>query len=313
MISVIIPTYNNGKHILSVLNSFLAQESPPEYELIVVDDGSTDNTQQQLGQINSANVKMIEFKNQRGVTHARNAGIEEARGDKLVFTVGDAIVPKDYLALIEQLLSSTKTDGVVGPCYIDLPHSRDLFVRYLNRARSPAHHKNKALPPEYITFTNCGIQRSLIDQSGMFDISFQGYGGHELELAHRMVKNNNAQFRYSGDIATHRQSYRTFPETRKQFYHFGNHNLPLLLQKLPEYTSLYRMDAFERTPKLTSLGIKVLDGFLRFILPINDNQELGGWLRIKPKFIQFKFIKTALGAALLRGYLDYELDKDHTN
>jgi len=313
MISVIIPTHNNGPYIFSVLNSLLAQRHAPNYEIIVVDDGSTDDTRAQINQIESDMLRIIRFDKQRGVPNARNAGIAQAKGKFLAFTLGDALVPKEYLYAIQQQFEQQNADGIVGPVIIDLPESKDLFVRYLNRPRSPAKMRNQPLPPEYVAFGNCAVKRSFLEKTGGFDTDFQGYGGHELHFAHRLIEENGAQIFYSGAIATHRQTYRTFPETREKFYQFGNQNLPLLLRKLPQYQSLYRVDKLERAPKSTSLGIKFVDGLLRGILPVNDENELGGWLRIKPKFAQFALIKTALGAALLRGYLDYRGNHDTSN
>lgn len=313
MISVIIPTHNNGQYLFSVLNSLLIQHHAPNYEIIVVDDGSTDDTPVQLNQIESDNLQIVRFDKQRGVPNARNAGIAQAKGEILAFTLGDALAPKDYLNAIQQQFERQNADGIVGPVIIDLPESKDLFVRYLNRPRSPATMSNQPLPPEYVAFGNCAVKRSSLGQTGGFDTDFHGYGGHELEFAHRLIEDNNAQIYYSGAMATLRQTYRPFPETRGKFYHFGNHNLPILLSKLPQYRSLYHVDKLERAPKSTSLGINMLDGLLRFILPVNGENELGGWLRIKPKFAQFSLIKTALGAALLRGYLDYRGNDDSTS
>jgi len=305
MISVIVPTHNNGQYILSVLNSLLSQVNAPEYEIIVVDDGSTDNTRSQVDQIESDYLKIIRFDEQRGVPNVRNAGIAQAKGDILAFTLGDALVPENYLYQIQQQIEQKNADGIVGPVFINLPESSDLFIRYLNRPRSPAKMINQPLPPEYVAFGNCAVKRNSLEQTGGFDTDFQGYGGHELEFAHRLIEENKAQIFYSDTIATHRQTYRTFPETREKFYQFGNHNLPILLSKLPQYRRLYHVEKLERAPILTSLVIKRVDGFLKFMLPVNSENELGGWLRIKPNFVQHKFIKTALGAALLRGYLDH--------
>lgn len=303
MISVIIPTHNEGEYLELVLHSLLNQDTESYYELIVVNDGSTDATSEILANFNTEKVRTISFEDQRGVVEARNAGIEAAQGDILIFSVGDAVVSKDYLSEYEELLSRENCDGIVGPTKIDIPYNGDLFLRYLNRKRSPAEFTNTPLPPGYVTFTNLGMHRENLEQAGLFDTSFQGYGGHEQDMAHRLIAENGGQFYYSAEVATQRQQYRSFPDTLEKFRHFGRANLPMLLRKYPQYKRHYKVTFYDAAPGLTSLGVKMLDGLLRFLIPVNNENHIGGWLKIKPRFVQHGFIKVALGVALLRGYV----------
>ena len=98
MISVIIPLYNTGRYIGECLDSILAQ-SYGDYECIVVDDGSTDDG----GRIaDSFALRDSRFKiyhtDNRGVSAARNLGLEKARGEFVVFVDSDDTVENSYLA-----------------------------------------------------------------------------------------------------------------------------------------------------------------------------------------------------------------------
>lgn len=86
MISVIIPTYNYARFLGEAIDSALAQTLPP-LEVIVVDDGSTDATDEVLAAYGDR-IRVIRQKNQ-GVAMARNAGIAAARGDYLAFLDSD--------------------------------------------------------------------------------------------------------------------------------------------------------------------------------------------------------------------------------
>ncbi len=85
-ITVIIPTYNRKKTIKRCINSIISQTIQP-YEIIVVDDGSTDNTLEIVNEF-MYNIKVIK-QNHRGAQAARNLGILNARGDYIAFLDSD--------------------------------------------------------------------------------------------------------------------------------------------------------------------------------------------------------------------------------
>lgn len=95
LISVIIPTYNRAKYVTKVIDSVLSQ-TYTDYEIIVVDDGSTDNTREVLGSY----MDKITYKYQEnaGVSAARNTGIRIASGQWIAFLDSDDIWLPDKLA-----------------------------------------------------------------------------------------------------------------------------------------------------------------------------------------------------------------------
>lgn len=87
--SVVIPLYNKEHYIAGTLRSVLTQTFP-DYEVIVVDDGSTDHSLQACKEVRSDKIRVVQQVNQ-GVSAARNKGIELAAGEYICFL--DAVIP----------------------------------------------------------------------------------------------------------------------------------------------------------------------------------------------------------------------------
>ena len=111
LVSVIIPTYNRAQYICEAVDSVLAQ-TYRNIEVIVVDDGSTDNTEEILRQYDSK-IKYV-FQNNAGPSAARNNGIKQARGDLLAFLDSDDIWLPEKLERQVQLMKQSRNTGLVS-------------------------------------------------------------------------------------------------------------------------------------------------------------------------------------------------------
>lgn len=106
-VSVIIPTYNSAEYLPAAIESVLTQ-SCQDYEIIVVNDGSTDNTYGVIARY-SAHLRYINQEN-RGLSGARNTGIQHAQGDYLAFLDADDLFLPYKLSLQTSFLD--KHEGV---------------------------------------------------------------------------------------------------------------------------------------------------------------------------------------------------------
>lgn len=113
MFSVIMPVYNGEKFIDAAINSVLCQ-SYTDYELIIINDGSTDNTLKVLEKYRD-NPKICVFsKENQGVSVARNKAAELSQGDYLVFLDADDIWQSNHLSVMHKLIEKYPTAGFYG-------------------------------------------------------------------------------------------------------------------------------------------------------------------------------------------------------
>lgn len=111
-ISVIIPTYNYGHYLIEAIDSALNQSYKP-YEIIIADDGSTDNTVEVIKRYGST-IKYF-YRENGGIGAARNLGIQHATGDFLAFLDSDDIwLPKKLELQLKRFQQDTELDMVFG-------------------------------------------------------------------------------------------------------------------------------------------------------------------------------------------------------
>jgi len=117
MISVVIPLYNKEQSIAKTLDSILAQTSK-DYEVVIVNDGSTDESLQVTGNWIQGTGDYEHFrlinKENGGVSSARNKGIQEAKGEYVAFLDGDDLWHPTYLEELQKLINDYPGKGIYG-------------------------------------------------------------------------------------------------------------------------------------------------------------------------------------------------------
>lgn len=113
-ISVIVPVYNAERYLEECVSSILAQ-TYSEIEVVLVDDGSTDRSPEicDIFGANDARVKVIHQEN-RGLSGARNRGIEECTGSFLTFVDADDLIDAHFLEILHRLLTEQKCEIAIG-------------------------------------------------------------------------------------------------------------------------------------------------------------------------------------------------------
>lgn len=128
LFSIIIPLYNKSKWINDTINCVLNQ-TEKNFEIIVVDDGSTDGSEQIVKRIKDDRVHLYIQKNQ-GVSAARNKGIELAKGKYISFLDADDTWTNDYLLITKRLFDKYPNAKIACPMYKVRYNKKDVIPKW---------------------------------------------------------------------------------------------------------------------------------------------------------------------------------------
>ena len=116
--SVIVPVYNRIDEVRDLLES-LSRQTLKNFEVVIVEDGSTDRCQAEAESVENLRVRYF-YKENEGRSIARNYGMERAAGDYFIFFDSDCVIPEDYFAVLSRELDAKPVDCFGGP---DSAHS----------------------------------------------------------------------------------------------------------------------------------------------------------------------------------------------
>jgi glycosyltransferase involved in cell wall biosynthesis len=105
LFSIIIPLYNKERYVENALQSILKQ-TITDYEIIIVNDGSTDKSKEIASKYLSDEIRIIDHANNKGLSAARNTGIKNANSDYITFLDADDLWHPNYLQTIKKLILS---------------------------------------------------------------------------------------------------------------------------------------------------------------------------------------------------------------
>lgn len=190
--SVVIPTYNRKPILEKCLRALESQKLVSNslienYEIVVVDDGSTDETLDWLARQKQEFPHVITHsQDHQGPAAARNLGVESSRGDTIIFIDSDLVVTENFLqAHCDRLYQGQKENKsdrvftygwVINTCNFENPTSESYKITDFSAA--------------YFATGNVAIAKKWLLQAGLFDTGFQLYGWEDLELGVRLKKLN---------------------------------------------------------------------------------------------------------------------------
>ena len=130
LLSIIIPAWNTGDSVRQIVNSVISQ-SFTDFEMIIIDDGSTDDTPRILQAIEKTDERIRVFtKENGGPSSARNLGLDKATGKYIQFYDADDNIASDALANTISSMESLKCDLLISGWQIDLQSPKGLITNY---------------------------------------------------------------------------------------------------------------------------------------------------------------------------------------
>lgn len=176
--SVVVPTYNHAGPLRGALDSMANQTiGRDRFEVVVVDDGSSDETASVVAYWTDAHPEVaLHFIQQLngGVNAARNAGIRAAQGAVIVLLDADERAPVDYLSRVEQLLMDESIPGVGGPAVgVDVGHLATCNACGVADASVDFDSNGST---GRLLGGNMAVRRRIFDDVGLFDEELSGRG-----------------------------------------------------------------------------------------------------------------------------------------
>ena len=166
-ISVIMPTFNRGSVIQQAISSVLNQTFK-DFELLVVDDGSTDDTESSLSKITDERVVKVKI-DHGGASKARNKGLAMVRGQYIAFLDTDNVYHENFLEIMLEEVVEPYLMGYCSENMFLLSKSTELPKVIARKVRNIEYNPIKLTYINYIDINSVLIKKSLLDEIGNFD------------------------------------------------------------------------------------------------------------------------------------------------
>jgi glycosyltransferase involved in cell wall biosynthesis len=192
--SVVIPTFERPATLARVLDALGRQSSPPDFEVLVVDDGSRDRTPDLLRSLSPRYPFRCLRQENSGPAAARNRGVEEARG-RLVLFLGDDTVPEgDLLSAHAVAHAEPRAHPVAVLGYTTWPRDRRVspFLHHINEYGLQFGYglieDPDSVPFNFFYTSNISLPRALLKAAGLFDTTFPNAAWEDIEIAYRLMR-----------------------------------------------------------------------------------------------------------------------------
>ena len=236
--SIVIPTFERPDTLFQVLDAVGRQESPPEFEVVVVDDGSRDGTPGLLAAYRPGYALRHFRQNNSGPAAARNRGVREARGERILFLGDDTVPEPGLLAVHARAHAEPRAFEAAVLGYTTWPRDRRVspFLHHINEyglqfgyglIEDPDN-----VPFNFFYTSNISLSRAMLCDVGLFDTTFPHAAWEDIEIAYRMGKRGLRIVYRAGAVARHHHEI-SFDSFRRRQQKAGE-SAAIFFRKHPE-------------------------------------------------------------------------------
>lgn len=219
MISVIIPVYNDPEGLKDTLDSLVDQELDREYELLPVDNNSTDQTAEVIKDFEQRYpdlVNGLEENNVQSSYAARNKGIENAEGDIICFLDADMWVDTDYLSKISSYFEENPEVDYVG-CQVEIVKQSDSLASKFDEVTG---FQVKSYLDELGFVPTCclSVRKEVFDEIGKFNQKLVSGGDKEFG---RRVNSSNLGTEYLDSVRVYHPARTSVRDIASKYFRIG--------------------------------------------------------------------------------------------
>ncbi len=260
--SVVVTVYNKENYILKTLQS-VCKQNFKDFELLIINDGSTDNSLKEIAKIEFENKTVITTVN-KGVSAARNTGIEKANGKYLAFLDGDDLWSPLHLEKIKEAIDSYPDATVFSNASCTLTNGRIKQHDYAVTSKIPriynyfkASTKASILHPSSVV-----IRKSLYEKIGGFNTSYSNYEDieywfriglnyevvftNDITVTIRSNKNSLSNQDFIPENYCFFEGYEKFQTNCREYYQVLNNNLLSLALLCKFNNETYRLKSLKK-------------------------------------------------------------------
>ena len=237
--SFIVPCFNASNTVERCIKSILNQLEYNNDEIIIIDDGSNDQTKQIINQYRKhENCIIKEHKQNLGLANARNTGINTASGDILIFIDSDMELDGYWLSKIKKKFDNKSIVGIMGQYTFPPQMAFNQLDHYLySKSRGPQQKYNNGdrIHWKYFLFSNTAIRKTALIELVGFNEEFTQYGGEDTELAIRLYKRYPSGLYYYSELISYHYGQKKLEQYCSNQRNYGKINLHKLVNMYPEH------------------------------------------------------------------------------
>lgn len=236
-ISVIIPARNEEKYIEFCINSVKSQ-SFGDYEIIVVDNGSTDKTSEIAKRLGA----IVVFEPRVGLPRARETGRGTAKGEILLYIDADTIIPPSHLSKVSEFFANhSEAVAITNPfSFYDGNWKTNVFIWFVFKFSFPLYHRilGAFKLPQFVLGGSFAVRKYILEKTGGFNTNLTFYG-EDTDISIRISKQGPIAFLSDLHTSTSARRYLSQGFLKTQFIYLYNHFSMFLSNQFPKRSFTY--------------------------------------------------------------------------